>query len=114
MPLVICEVGGVEHDKHVVERGADLNWSGTLQRQADHLDGYCSGRATRAHDRIEAPLDNSICRPNNGPTRELHVANSRAEIYVGTALGRVVIRTQFNIFNIISIEIGFTAMDEVG
>src|SRR6266481_4226808 len=107
MPLVICEVGGVEHDKHVIERGADWNGSGTLQRQADHLDGYCS-RATRAHDRIETPLDDGIRRPNNGPTCELHVANSRAEIYVGTALGRIVIRTQFNPFTIISIEIGFT------
>jgi hypothetical protein len=110
MPLVICEVGGVEHDKHVVGRGADLNGMGTLQRQADHLDGYWSGRAARAHGRIEAPLDNSICRPNNGPTLELHVANSRAKIYVATALGRIVIRTQFNIT---AREIGSSSTDDV-
>src|SRR4030088_3498750 len=108
MPLVICEVGRVEHDKHVVERGADLNGSGTLQRQADHLDGYWKGRATRPYSPIEAPLDDRIPRANNGPTRELHVANSRAEIYVGTALGCIVIRTPFNIT---ASEIDFSSMD---
>src|SRR5713101_1244350 len=111
MPYVLGGVVRVELDKHVVERRADLNGSGTLQRQADQLDGYGSGSATRAHDRIAESLDDRIRRPNNGQTLELHVANFRAEINVATALGRIVIRAQCDIT---TNEIGFTLMDAVG